>query len=174
MVRVPMGALIVLAVCARSYERGRRRVHSPARIAADLAGAAPKDHPDASVRTDPAPWGRGPPRNWRCSMRAPRKLSLLAMLLVLLLALAACGNDPEADGGDGGAEGTGDAASGGAAGEDDTGAGGDATETETASGGGSDALVDLETVCQESYGDLEVPEGFSVGLVTDIGSVDDG
>ncbi len=107
-------------------------------------------------------------------MRAPRKLSLLAMLLVLLLALAACGNDPEADGEDAATEGSGDAATEEAAGEDDTEAGGDATETETASGGGSDALVDLETVCQESYGDLEVPEGFSVGLVTDIGSVDDG
>ncbi|HEY8338781.1 MAG TPA: BMP family ABC transporter substrate-binding protein [Egibacteraceae bacterium] len=104
-------------------------------------------------------------------MRAPRNLSLLAALLVLLLALAACGNDPEEGGEDAATEGGGDTATEEAA-DDGTEATDEATEA--AGGAESDALVDLETVCQEDYADVEVPEGFSVGLVTDIGSVDDG
>ncbi len=102
-------------------------------------------------------------------MRVTRRLSLGCAALVLLLLLAACGNDPGATGG-GGSESPDSSPS-----EELT----SEAPTETAAGeseGGeaATAIVPLDQVCEEKYGDAEAPEGFSVGLVTDIGSIDDG
>ncbi|MGH3665417.1 MAG: BMP family lipoprotein [Egibacteraceae bacterium] len=96
-------------------------------------------------------------------MRAKRWLSGLAAALVLLLVAAACGNDPAAE------------PEAGAAADPDTEATteGAATETEAEATEAS-SIVPLEQVCEEEYADVEAPDDFTVGLVTDIGSVDDG
>ena len=77
----------------------------------------------------------------------------------------------------GGAETTAAAPETTAAGPETTGAGTDATtggaETTTEAGGDASGQVTLEDRCAE-YGDVSVPDGFNVGLVTDIGRVDDG
>jgi basic membrane protein A and related proteins len=105
-------------------------------------------------------------------MRASRKLSVLAALVALLLTLAACGNDPEESEGEQPAEG-GDVATEQDAGEMESETEGSDGGTESA-GAEAEALVEIDTVCEEDYASVEAPEGFTVGLVTDIGSVDDG
>ena len=104
-------------------------------------------------------------------MRASRKLSVLAALVALVLTLAACGNDPESEGEQ--AEGEPDAATEQAAGETEAGTESGDAGTEAASLEG-EQIVELDQVCEESYASVEAPDDFSVGLVTDIGSVDDG
>ena len=110
-------------------------------------------------------------------MRIRRWMNLLAMLLTFSLLAAACGNDPAdteaetAAGTEAPAEAT-EPAAGGEGATESTEAGGP-TEA-TAAGAAADAQVSLEQLCQEQYADVEVPEGYSVGLVTDIGTVDDG
>jgi basic membrane protein A and related proteins len=96
-------------------------------------------------------------------MRAPRRLLLLGAVLLLVL-LAACGNDPEPGGGDAtevGVESTSEPL---------------ATEDATTAAAPSESAgsVTLEEVCEEKYADVEAPEGFKVRLVTDEGSIDDG
>lgn len=83
---------------------------------------------------------------------------MLALLVVVLL--AACGNDPGTP--------VGNDAAGTAA--------PDGTEgtPQTAGGAAADAEADLGELCETAYASVEAPEGFSVGLVTDIGQVDDG
>ena len=98
-------------------------------------------------------------------MRAKRCLSGLATALSLLLLAAACGNDPGTQ--EGAATGTTTEAADAGATE------GAATEAGTEAAAG-DAIVPLEQVCEEKYADVEAPDDFKVGLVTDIGSVDDG
>jgi basic membrane lipoprotein Med (substrate-binding protein (PBP1-ABC) superfamily) len=97
-------------------------------------------------------------------MRAPRWG--LAAALVLMLTATACGNDPGADSG-AGSESAAPSEAGSAASE---------APSEAASGSASEAssLVPLDQLCSEEYSDVEAPDDFSVGLVTDIGSVDDG
>jgi basic membrane protein A len=96
-------------------------------------------------------------------MRASRRWSLFGAALSLLLVLAACGNDPAATGDDP-SEAPSPAASEEAMTEAPTEA-----ESEEAS-----AAVTLDQLCEEKYADVEAPADFSAGLVTDIGSVDDG
>ena len=105
-------------------------------------------------------------------MRVSRRLSLGCVATVLLLLLAACGNDPGAGGGDATEPATSEApGTETAASEAPSEA---PTEAATSGGDQSTAIVPLEQVCEEKYGDVQAPEGFSVGLVTDIGSIDDG
>ena len=96
-------------------------------------------------------------------MRASRRWPLFGAALSLLLVLAACGNDPAATGGDPSEEPS------AAASEEEV------TEapTEAASEEAS-AAVTLDQLCEEKYADVEAPADFSAGLVTDIGSIDDG
>ncbi len=105
-------------------------------------------------------------------MRGIRPVTLFAILMTLLLTLTACGNDPA--GGDGGSseEATTDAG----ASEESSAAASEGGASEEGSEGEAtaEAAVDLGELCESEYGDVEAPEGFSVGLVTDIGSVDDG
>lgn len=89
-----------------------------------------------------------------------RSLRLLSGLLALGLVTAACGNDDD------------DTSS------DDTtttaGSGDETTTTAGDGGGASDAQVSLDDLCQEAKdAGVEVPEDFTVRLVTDIGKVDD-
>ena len=95
-------------------------------------------------------------------MRRLRRLTLLVAALVMAVALAACANDPADDGTD---EPTDSAAP---ATEEAT----EAPETEPADVASS--IVPLDQVCEEEYAGVEAPDDFRVGLVTDIGSVDDG
>lgn len=108
-------------------------------------------------------------------MRTPRWLNVLALLLTLSLVAAACGNDEAAEevSDEPAAEET-DAAAEEAMTEPAEGDTEMAGEDAAAVPAVSDAMVTLEEVCQEQYSDVEVPEGYSVGLITDIGSVDDG
>jgi basic membrane protein A and related proteins len=80
---------------------------------------------------------------------------VIAVVSVLALGLAACGDD-----------------------DDDTSAGGDETTTtaEAATGGDTaGAAVTLDEECEAATADgVEAPEGFRVNLVTDIGRIDDG
>ena len=103
-------------------------------------------------------------------MRATRHMMLIATIFVLLLVATACGNDAGTQTEDSEAPASSEAAEPTEATEPTEAA---ATEggSETASTG---SIKPLEEVCTENYGDLEVPEGFKVGLITDIGSVDDG
>lgn len=124
-------------------------------------------------------------------MRAPRWMTLLALLLGLTLVAAACGGDeaatPDTEAGatadaDAGADATDaadpaatdaaatDAAATDAAATDAAATDAAATDggTETAAGAGAEEL------CTDEFSGVETPEGFRVGLVTDIGSVDDG
>lgn len=88
-----------------------------------------------------------------------RSLRMLSGLLALGLLAAACGNDdddPE----------TGDTTT--TAGSEDS------TTTTEGDGGSDDAQVSLDDLCQEAKdAGVEVPDGFTVRLVTDIGKVDD-
>ena len=96
-------------------------------------------------------------------MRALRRSALFGAALSLLVLLAACGNDPAT---------TGDGAS-----EDPSVAPTEAAMTEAPTEAGSEeasAAVTLDQLCEEKYSDVEAPEGFTAGLVTDIGSIDDG
>jgi len=124
-------------------------------------------------------------------MRAPRGMMIAALALALTLLAAACGNDetgtpadtgttlPPADTGTPTETGTmTETASPTDTGTEtatptdtptDTG-----TPTETGTGDTASAAVSLADVCASEYADVEVPEGFSVGLVTDIGRVNDG
>ena len=97
-------------------------------------------------------------------MRASRRLSLFGAALSLLLVLAACGNDPAATGG-------GDASE-----EPSAAAPSEVEETEAseATSEQASAAVTLDQLCEEKYADVEAPADFSAGLVTDIGSIDDG
>ena len=118
-------------------------------------------------------------------MRIPRWMSLVALVMSLSLLAAACGND------EGGGT-AGEATEGGAATEpaDEAMTETEPADTMTDSGEGTteagpteaeaegvdveSAQIALADLCEQEYSDVEVPEGFSVGLVTDIGSVDDG
>jgi basic membrane protein A len=100
-------------------------------------------------------------------MQVGRKLALPALLLALTLFAAGCGNDPEAT-------------------EETSAAGEEATEEESAAAGESSeaaseegsevvsASIDLGEVCETEFADVQAPDDFSVTLVTDIGSIDDG
>ena len=99
-------------------------------------------------------------------MRASRRWSLYGAALSLLLILAACGNDPAATGGDPSEEPS-------AATSDESEAAMTEAPTEAASEEAS-STVTLEQLCEEKYADVEAPADFSAGLVTDIGSIDDG
>lgn len=96
-------------------------------------------------------------------MRAPRRLSLSGVALALLLLLAACGNDPATTGGQ-----PSEAESVAAPTGEPT------TEAVASEAGEESTAVTLDQLCEEKYGDVEVPDDFKAGLVTDIGSVDDG
>ena len=114
-------------------------------------------------------------------MRTPRWFTLLALLLTLSLLAASCGNDEGGDEG-GGAEDAGTTSTEAEPTQAPDGGSTESTESMTATEGASegvamvasDAQVSLSQVCEEQYSDVEAPEGYSVGLVTDIGSVDDG
>jgi basic membrane lipoprotein Med (substrate-binding protein (PBP1-ABC) superfamily) len=83
------------------------------------------------------------------------------MLAVVSMVAAACGDDDDDDASD-----TTTAT---------TAAGGSGTETTAASGGGGSAdggQVNLDDLCAENEG-VTLPAGFKVGLVTDIGKIDD-
>jgi basic membrane protein A and related proteins len=98
-------------------------------------------------------------------VRPTLRLAWLAIGLILVLLAAGCGNDPAAE-----PEASEPAEETEAATEEEA-----ASEaTEEASEGAAAPAVDLAELCEQEYADVEVPEGFSVGLVTDIGSVDDG
>lgn len=101
-------------------------------------------------------------------MRLSRLLRLSAVITVLLL-LAACGNDAGTTGGEAASDEPTTATATDAASES-------ATETSTESSLPDEAtsIVPLAEVCENEYSDVEAPEGFTAGLVTDIGSVDDG
>lgn len=88
-----------------------------------------------------------------------QSLRLLSGLVALGLVTAACGNDDDTT--------TDDTTT--------TAEPGDDTSTTTGGGeGASDAQVSLDDLCQEAQdAGLEVPEDFTVRLVTDIGKVDD-
>lgn len=113
-------------------------------------------------------------------MHGIRPFSLLALMLSLLLVLSACGND--AEGGDAASseeETTSETAAESeepSESEESESPSEDASPSESASEGDAtaEAAVDLGELCASEYADVEAPEGFSVGLVTDIGSVDDG
>jgi basic membrane protein A len=96
-------------------------------------------------------------------MEAPlhkRSLRLLSGLLALGLLTAACGNDDEP-------ESTGDTTTSTTGSDEET------TTTE-GDGAASDSQVSLDDLCQEAQdAGVEVPDGFTVRLVTDIGKVDD-
>ena len=91
-------------------------------------------------------------------MKIRRLHKLVALGAVLTLALAACGGDDDDN----------DTSS-----SDTT-----AASSETTAGGGgsaSGAAVTLDDECQKAKdAGVEAPEGFKVGLVTDIGRIDDG
>lgn len=83
---------------------------------------------------------------------------MLAAILVMALLAAACGGDDDTT-----------------ASPDDDGA--ETVETTTAQedpGEGVAAAVTLEDLCETEYADVDAPEGFNAGLVTDVGTVDDG
>ena len=91
-------------------------------------------------------------------MHKRSQLRLLSGLVALGLVTAACGNDDDTS--------TDETTT--TAESDDT------TTTEGEGGGASDAQVSLDDLCQEAQdAGLEVPEDFTVRLVTDIGKVDD-
>ena len=95
-------------------------------------------------------------------MEAPlhkRSLRLLSGLVALGLVTAACGNDDDTSTDD----------------TPTTAEPGDDTSTTTGDGeGASDAQVSLDDLCTEAQdAGIEVPEDFTVRLVTDIGKVDD-
>ena len=100
-------------------------------------------------------------------MRTPRTSVLVAAVALLL---AGCGNDPPATGGarqpTGGATGAAEAVP---EPEPSEGASNAASESAVPA-----AISDLDQVCEKEYAGVEAPDDFSVGLVTDIGSVDDG
>ena len=97
-------------------------------------------------------------------MRASRRLTLLGVALSMLVLLAACGNDPGTSGD--GSEPTSEAPSEATASE---------PASEVASEGGEESTaVTLDQLCEEKYADVEAPADFKAGLVTDIGSIDDG
>lgn len=101
-------------------------------------------------------------------MRRNPKLVWLLIGLVLALLAAGCGNDPEAE--EGATEET-------EAAEETETASEEASPSEASEEGSEDAeaaAVDLGELCETEYADVEAPEDFNVGLVTDIGSVDDG
>ena len=107
-------------------------------------------------------------------MRGIRPFSLLALMLSLLLTLSACGNDAEGGYSASGEEETAAASEEPSESEEES---ENPSEDESAGSEGEatvEAAADLGELCESEYGDLEAPEGFSVGLVTDIGSVDDG
>jgi basic membrane lipoprotein Med (substrate-binding protein (PBP1-ABC) superfamily) len=103
-------------------------------------------------------------------MRVSRRLSLGCVAIILFLLLAACGNDA------GTSEGGESEAPDATTTESET-ALSEAPASEDASEGDSattTSIVPLDQVCEEQYADVEAPEGFNAGLVTDIGSIDDG
>jgi basic membrane protein A len=105
-------------------------------------------------------------------MRATRLL--LALVAILALAAGACANDEPAvsepdDAATAETEATED--------QSETESEEPADERTTAAAGGDAAggsTVSLEDLCATEYADVEPPEDFRVGLVTDIGRVDDG
>jgi basic membrane lipoprotein Med (substrate-binding protein (PBP1-ABC) superfamily) len=99
-------------------------------------------------------------------------MTALSLAVGLSLIAAACGDDDD-DGGEAAPETTagGEAADTTAAGGTATTAAG-GTATTAAGGGEASGQVTLEQRCEEA-GDVELPEGFSVVLVTDIGKIDD-
>ena len=90
------------------------------------------------------------------------RTTLLALGLAMIVLLAACGNDPET---------TVDEPTDPAPAPTEEETADEATEDTAAE---ASSIVPLDEVCEEKYGDVEVPDDFKVGLVTDIGSVDDG
>ncbi len=88
-----------------------------------------------------------------------RSLRLLSPLVALGLIMAACGNDDDPE--------TGDTTT--------TAPTGDETTTTEGGGDAEAGQVSLDDLCQEAQdAGVEVPDGFTVRLVTDIGKVDDG
>jgi basic membrane lipoprotein Med (substrate-binding protein (PBP1-ABC) superfamily) len=90
----------------------------------------------------------------------------VALLAAFAIVAAACGDD---DDDDDGADTQTSAATETSAGTETSAA----TETTAAGGDAGAGAVTLEDACAENS-DLELPDGFSVALVTDIGKVDDG
>ena len=108
-------------------------------------------------------------------MRSPRLLMLLAVVLGLVLLLAACGEDDVADEPeepDDDEEVVDDEP------EDDEEAPEDEEAAEDEEPADAEELdADVEAagdLCEGDAADVEAPEGYTVGLVTDIGNVDDG
>lgn len=95
----------------------------------------------------------------------------LVLAAVVALLLAACGNDADQPAGEATAADTAAAApEETTASEEET----TAAEEESAAEEGASADVDLAALCESDYADVEAPEDFNIGLVTDVGSVDDG
>lgn len=82
---------------------------------------------------------------------------MLAVMLAMTLLVTACGGADETTTSPGDDE----------AGTDETAAQGEPGE-------GVAAAVTLEELCETEYADVDAPEGFHAGLVTDVGTVDDG
>ncbi|MGI8700336.1 MAG: BMP family lipoprotein [Nocardioidaceae bacterium] len=80
----------------------------------------------------------------------------IAAGLSMAMFAAACGNDAPQSAAPGGSS-TGAAAS-----------------SSSGGGGGVAAAVTLDELCQSDYSDVKAPEGFKAGLVTDVGTVNDG
>lgn len=93
-------------------------------------------------------------------MRAPPTKMLVAPLMALALALAACGDPAGEDEAEGDAEVADD-------GEEV------ADDGEEAVGDGEDLAAEPD-LCTDDAASVEAPDGFTVGLVTDIGTVTDG
>ena len=109
-------------------------------------------------------------------MRIRRWINLMAVMMALSVLAAACGNDEA--GGEAEEDGATEAVAETAAPAEETEPAGpteDMAGTEAeAQPAVADAQVSLSQLCEEEYSDVEAPDDFSVGLVTDIGSVDDG
>jgi basic membrane protein A len=91
---------------------------------------------------------------------------LVAVLAALSIVAAACGDDDD----DSGSTATTAAAGGTTA---TTAASGGSTATTAASGGAAAGPVSLDDICAQNK-DVKAPAGFKVGLITDVGKIDDG
>lgn len=90
--------------------------------------------------------------------RIPSRWGVAVGLSLAMLA-AACGNDAAEP----------------AAEPAESGAGSSSSAAPAPAGGGEQATaVTLEELCESDFSDVEAPEGFTAGLVTDVGTVNDG